>query len=191
MFLHSRHIAVAGFQLVFFVGIVRAQSQDAWTRADSAIVRARPSAFGKLPAPIRRDLERRGCTVPQQFDDKKLNNVISGAFVGPRRIDWAVLCSIAGRSRVLIYPAGGAQPADSLDEAPDASFLQRYTQGIVYSRAITTVPAKRVRRLIPARGAGNASRHADHDAIEIAFVDKASSVFYWTGAKWIELGGSD
>jgi hypothetical protein len=36
-----------------------------WVKADLATTRLLPSAFPELPSPIQKELERRGCTIPQ------------------------------------------------------------------------------------------------------------------------------
>jgi hypothetical protein len=103
--------------------------------------------------------------------------------------DSAVLCSVNRTSRVLVYSANSTAAVDSVAAAPDDSFLQGVRGGrLEFSRMISTVSQSRARsraRLIPSHPA------ITHDAIEIAFVDKASSIFYWNGKRWIELPGSD
>ena len=167
-----------------------ARAQDAWAHADTAIVRLPPSAFATLPAEIRTDLDRRGCRIPQTTEDSKPHNVISGDFRGQGANGWAVLCSINRISRVLVYEARATTAVDSVDVRPDKSYLQQGSGGrIVFSRMITTVTPVRVQRAL-ARQKPNTLK-ASHDGIEIAFVDKASFIVYWTGKGWMEVSASD
>src|SRR5512132_4208747 len=78
--------------------------------ADS-IRRLAPSTFRQLPANVRRDLERRGCLVPQVWDRKRPHNVIHGAFTSAHASEWAVLCSVREISQILIYQMGPAGAA--------------------------------------------------------------------------------
>src|SRR4051812_41017156 len=78
------------------------------------VIRLKPREFRQLPATVRRDLDRRGCTVPQTTRKTAAHNVISGAFIANGSRDWAVLCSVKGVSRVLVYRNGGSAHVDSL-----------------------------------------------------------------------------
>jgi len=64
--------------LFFSVASSWSIAQDKWEVADSATVRLPPSAFSQLPEKIVRNLQGRGCTVPQTYLSGKPNNVISG-----------------------------------------------------------------------------------------------------------------
>jgi len=71
--------------------------------ADLQVTRLGPSAFPELPRNIRRELERRGCTIPQVWEDRKPHNVIKGEFTRKGQTDWAVLCSLNRVSSILIF----------------------------------------------------------------------------------------
>lgn len=80
---------------------------------DRQVTRLPPSAFTQVPTEIRRELKRRGCTIPQLSSGKKPQNVIKGEFIGKGRADWAVLCSLNGSSRILIFTnASGREPLE-------------------------------------------------------------------------------
>src|SRR5687768_9424700 len=82
---------------------VQAQEATQWDNAAWAIRRLPPSSFAQLPARVRRDLETRGCTIPQAFYPDRPHNAVSGTFTRAGRTDWAVLCSIRDSSRILVY----------------------------------------------------------------------------------------
>src|SRR5689334_3061962 len=73
-----------------------------FARADSATVRLAPSSFPQLPEGIRKDLERRTCTIPQTYLKYGPHNVVRGPFTAKGRDDWAVLCSVGRVSRILV-----------------------------------------------------------------------------------------
>src|SRR6266850_6604363 len=94
-------------------------AQDQWGEASKAITRLSPAAFPDLPLPVRDDLEKRGCRVPQSAWNPKPHNVISGQFIRPHHIDWAVLCSKNGSSTVLVFVEGSPTRVQSFDPADD------------------------------------------------------------------------
>lgn len=71
--------------------------------ADEQTVRLKSSDFNELPKEIIKNLEQRGCTIPQIWHDKTLHNVISGEFSKKGQKDWAVLCSINRVSSILVF----------------------------------------------------------------------------------------
>ena len=72
-------------------------------QADQKIVRLSPSAFPELPANLVKELERRGCTIPQEAFTKRRHNVVRAEFAQPGQTDWAVLCSVNRVSSILVF----------------------------------------------------------------------------------------
>ena|SRR5256885_1822750 len=72
--------------------------------AETQITRLSPTAFPELPANLVQELQRRGCTIPQEaYSETQPNNVIKGEFARPGQTDWAVLCSVKGVSTILVF----------------------------------------------------------------------------------------
>jgi hypothetical protein len=145
-----------------------------------------------LPRPVQDVLKERRCTIPQSFYPEHPHNVISGAFARRGQRDWAVLCSIDGRSKILVFWGGGATPAPAeLGQADDANFLQGIGNGrIGYSRAIDRADTAWIRAHAEAYD-GPLPKLLNHDGIDDAFVEKASQVYYYEDGAWLELAGSD
>lgn len=180
--------------VVLAPGPATSQTPADWARADSATVRLSPAAFPQLPAAVRRDLERRRCRVPQASDSRGAHNVVRGAFLGRGTDDWAVLCSRAGVSRILIYRAG--QVADSLGRATDHGYLQTGVQagapfGIGFSRQIGVASPLDIRAYAKAFGGPSLPHPLDHAGIEDRFVRKASIIWYFVRGRWRSLQGAD
>ena len=164
---------------------------EAWARAEAAIVRQPPASFPGLPPAVRTDLDRRGCQVPQAYADRVPANVIRGEFTRAGQTDWAVLCSVDGQSAILVFRSGIATSVDELARRPDADFLQVVAPGVIgYSRGINTIPRAELMRRRGRLGP-LAPATLDHGAIDDAFVEKASTIRYWDGRRWLELPGSD
>lgn len=164
-----------------------AGAQD-WEAAEKAITRLAPDKYPQLPLKIRKELRKRGCTVPQCFDTSRAHNVIEGSFLKKGRQDWAVLCSSGGVSSILIFPGGQVKDVVAVEALPDRNFLQGMGgDRIVYSRIIGVVPEKAVLKAIPA----DKLRAEAHDGIADAFAEKGSSVLYFDDGRRIDLQGSD
>ena len=108
--------------------------------ADREITRLAPSAFPQLPANLAQDLRRRGCSIPQPVFARQPQNVIKGQFARPGQVDWAVLCSVKGRSSILVFWNGSEIKPASIASASDDQFIQGIGEGkFGFSRAIGTV----------------------------------------------------
>lgn len=157
------------------------------------IRRLPPSAFPELPPSIRQTLEQRACLVPQLWEGWRTqpHNVVRGAFFKKHRADWAVLCSVDGKSAILVFPQGSSQPAAELAPAADEQFLQTVEPGKYgFSRAIGAMGRQRIleygrewRSKLPVP--------LNHQGINDAFVEKASVIHYFHKGKWLELPGAD
>jgi hypothetical protein len=163
-----------------------------WDRADAATVRLAPAVFTELPAALRAELTKRGCTIPQPFRASARRNVVSGRFTTGAQKDWAVLCSRGRSSAILVFRDGSATNVGELAEDADRQYLQVMDGrgAIGYSRVLSVVTPQRMRqrRLVHD---GPDPRPFDHDGIEDAFEGKASVVWYWFRRDWIRLTGAD
>jgi len=107
---------------------------------DLQVKRLPPSAFPELPTKIKRELERRGCTIPQVSTDKKPQNVIKGEFIGKGSTDWAVLCSLSRVSTIFVFRNASEREPLELATQSDVDSLQRDGSTVLeYSQAISAV----------------------------------------------------
>jgi hypothetical protein len=159
--------------------------------AERQIVRLTPTAFPDLPAGVVRELERRGCTIPQEASSRRPNNIIKGEFARRGQTDWAVLCSVNGISTILVFWRGvGVSPA-VLAPVEDRHYLQTITETeIGYSRGISVVGREYILQNHRAFG-GPTPPPINHHGIDDAFVGKASVTWYFYGSKWLSLCGAD
>ena len=160
---------------------------------DREITRLATSAFPLLPENLAQDLRRRGCTIPQPVFARQPQNVIKGQFARPGQVDWAVLCSVKGRSSILVFWNGSDINPASIAPASDDHFIQGIGQGkFGFSRAIAAVG----RSYIPAhaavsgpKGSNAASDRSPGDRRRVR--RKGSVVHYFHRGKWLELAGAD
>ena len=168
------------------------QTRDDWAAAARAIRRLSPDDFPQLPGAVGDALKERSCAVPQSFYPERPHNVVSGAFARAGQRDWAVLCSVDGRSSILIFWADGVTPTPAeLAPADDATFLQGIgNDQIGYSRVIDRADTAWIREHAEAYD-GPLPKRLDHDGINDAFVEKGSHVLYYEDGAWQGLAGSD
>jgi hypothetical protein len=176
--------------LIAALGLLATGSPQEFEKADRATKRLAPATFANLPLAIRRDLEKRGCTIPQSFTATRPSSVISGRFTSAAKTDWAILCSVNRVSSILVFRGGSVSSVAELANFPDSTFLQVAgpNSAIGYSRAIVAATADYIKE--HNRGNPKLPRLA-HDGINDLFVEKGSSVWYWDGGRWLELHGGD
>ena len=161
-----------------------------WDRAAASIVKLQPRYFRDLPAAIVGELERRGCTIPQTAVPGT-HNVINGRFTRATQLDWAVLCSHDERSTILVFRNAASDDVTALAPAEDRGFLQGMGGSLIgYSRQIGVADAGFIRAMNDQFGHVTLPQ-LDHDGINDAFIEKASTVHYWNGKQWLRLAGVD
>jgi hypothetical protein len=180
--------------LLFIVAIGSSLSQliQDWDAADRKTTRLAPATFGNLPAPVRTELELRGCTIPQPFAGNGSDNVIKGRFTSAKQTDWAVLCSRQGTSSILVFRGGAASTVAEIAAQADVNSLRTIDGSgtIGYSRAITVATSRLIQDHHKAYG-GPKPPPLDHEGIHDIFIEKGSIVWYWYRNRWLMLQGSD
>lgn len=161
-------------------------------RANAEMPRLKPEAFTDLPTAVRRDLEGRGCLVPQTYATSVPTNVAVGHFTSAATSDIAVLCSQERVSTIVVFHGGRTETVSEIARAPDADFLQVIVAGgvIGFSRRIDAWPPKYFEDHSRADGESMRTR-PDHDGIREMFMGKASVVWYWSAGKWLKLQRPD
>jgi len=179
------------FALLSLVGVlaIASTAQDRWKVADAATLRLEPSVFSQLPKNIVSFLERRGCTIPQLFGDPKPHNVIRGEFARLGQFDWAVLCSKDRSSSIIVFWNGRTRSIAEIERSEDKGFLQTIDGdgNIGFSRVIYSVDSG----YILSRNREEKPDRIKHQGISDAYFEKASTVLYYTGHRWLTLLGAD
>lgn len=169
-------------------------TEDSRRRFEAAARRIRRvplSAFPQLPAAVARVLGSRGCEIPQPRADGPAVNAIRGEFSAKGEAGWAVLCSSGGSSSILVFRDDSDGNPEELARTEDIVYLQDLgSEGIVYSREITAVGRDFIVQHYRAYG-GPEPPPIDHQAIDDAFLEKASVVHYRYQRKWLQLQGAD
>lgn len=174
------------------VALMSCFAQDRWQRAEFAITRLAPTAFPQLPGDVLRNLQARGCTIPQTYSDVVPHNVISGEFARRGQTDWAVLRSRCGASTILVFWGGATKSVAELAKAEDRRYLQVVGGDgqINFSRSIMAVGGGYIHERYRRYGGVRPPR-VDHQGIDDGFEGKASGVWYYHRGRWLALQGAD
>jgi hypothetical protein len=170
----------------------QSSGQGVWDRANDSVVRLPPDAFPRVSSLVRRELQRRGCTIPQSYRAGKPHNLISGEFIRRGQIDIAALCSRSRESSILIFQNGSPSSVDELSRRADADYLQELDDRgtIGFSRVIHLADASHVRE--HARDNLHLKLPVlNHGAIEDEFLGKASETWCWNEGRWYRLSGTN
>lgn len=156
---------------------------------DKQKVYKKPDHLKGLPPNVVTELKRLNCMIPQGIIDH--TNAIAGEFAIRGQKDWAVLCSINGKSHIHIF-WGGPKKCSSVtgEESDDQYFYKESNGDWAYDRGIEIVGKKFIIEHYEAYG-GPKPPPITHDAVDDMWLEKASVVHYCHKGKWIELTGAD
>jgi hypothetical protein len=175
-----------------FLGVLaagRASAQDAWTQADRETRRLAPSSFTALPPKVLSAIEDRRCLVPQSFAEATPHNVVRGSFAHRGQTDWAVLCSRAHASTILVVWGGPGACPDEMEVREDRAFLTKDASGSIrFARRLGLASREFILKMHELYG-GEAPPPLDHQGIEDGFLGRGSTIRYCDSGKWLELTG--
>lgn len=179
--------------LLVFTNYGSGAEPSTWEIAQREIRRLNVSAIPNLPASVRTFVAAKGCTIPQAYAWKEPHNVIKGEFAKKGQTDWALLCSKKdGNSSLVIHWGGHVTCPSELESRPDITYLQDIGEGkIGYSRNIQLSAGKLIFASFKTRGESAPSIAFDHDGLNDAFIEKASTIHYCHGGKWFQFQGAD
>ena len=189
--MRGARLAVAAWMTVSISTAAQLPHAAVGTEANSSIVRLPPEKFPDLPRSIQVELRRRGCSIPQSFVKRPLQNVIRGTFTGAGTVDWAVLCSRGRTSTILVFRNGDQHSVAEVADRPDSDYVQGIGgERTGFSRVIGVASPGDIRQ--QHRWHGGAEPPAlTHAGIDDAFIEKGSVVWYWHRGKWLQLTGSN
>jgi hypothetical protein len=148
-----------------------------------------PATFTELPGPIRRDLEKRRCLIPQSYEARTPENVIHGAFHEKGSTDWAALCSHDGTSTLLVYwNSSGAKPEEIAAQVDaDTADPHDETNVLGYARGIDPASPSAIAETLVNKPYGP----FDHDGIKDAHIERSSVIHYFKNGTWMTLQASE
>jgi hypothetical protein len=184
------------FIFIIFISILSEMSlakvcSDQLDHLNQDILRLQPEIFDSLPDNILRELNARGCTIPQSYVSLDPHNVVQGQFQVKDEMAWAVLCSISKISSILIFWGENMRLVSEIAKSPDINWLQVIgDRKIGYSRQIKSITGYSIMDHYQANDGPNPP-FFDHEGIDDAFLEKGSIVHYWYNGNWLELTAAD
>jgi hypothetical protein len=184
----NRMLQVVFVELAIFASLGSASFAQT---TEARIVRLSPAAIRRLPANLVKELQRRGCTIPQETHTKQSNNVVKGQFAKPGQTDWAVLCSVNGVSTIVVFWNGSEKNPALIAPMEDRIYIQGFKKSASsYSRGIRPVGRDFITIHHDAYGR-RALPPINHQGIADTFTEKGSVVWYSYQGQWLKLSGSD
>ena len=121
--------------------------------------------------------------IPQTPFVRRRHNIVAGEFATRGQRDWAALCSVNLRSRLVVYWGGPARCGQLGGWRDDVHLLEDYV--FAYSVHRITVPRMRV-----AAREFDAKLRLTHDGINVGS-EKGTVAHYCHQGKWVEFITSD
>ena len=180
--------AAALSALSFGDAAVRASLPGA--RAEDGVRRLAASAYPQIPAWLDKALSNASCEIPQFGLERRANNIVAGRFIKHTRIDWAVVCSSCGTSKILIFSRALSVPVEVMPMGQDKSGLYNTGYGFEYAVSVGRISASDARR---------AAQRFDErlpDSIRAAGIligqkEAAASALFLYRGEWIEVATAD
>jgi hypothetical protein len=154
-----------------------------WEQAARNVSRLPPAVFADVPANVRRSLQQDNCLIPQTPFVRRRHNIVAGEFATRGQRDWAALCSVNLRSRLVVYWGGPAKCGQLGGWRDDIHLLEDYV--FAYSVHRITVPRMRM-----AAREFDAKLRLTHDGINFGS-EKGTVAHYCHQGKWVEFITSD
>lgn len=150
---------------------------------------ASPAAYPYIPKALRAALDKRGCQLPQldKYNAKNPANAVSGHFFNSTQTDWAALCIINDRPRVIVVWGGKTACNEEITTGwpLEVSFAHEPGGGLFLAKA----SAKIILDYRKFFGDTNTSP-VTHEGINVGD-EHASLIYYCDGKNWLQLQGDD
>lgn len=178
--------------VICFLPLSFAANPD-FDKAAKEIRYLKPSEVKQFPDAVKTALQSESCLIPVVQGAQGPTGWAKGTFAEKGQMDWAVLCSNAGTSKVKVVWGGKNKPCpDSFGATEDRTFLQVQDAAgtVTFGRMVGTIEPRKVVAYLKRSGAPTPS-NLSQDGIVDAFVGKASTVHLCTSGKWQEIPGAD
>ena len=147
-----------------------------------------PAEYRDIPKEVRVFLEQRHCQLPEikNYDGHPFN-VVSGHFAQADQTDWAALCIVNDRARVVVLWGSKTGCSDEIHSGwPLQGAFSREPAGGLYLMPVSAKQILAYRKFF----GDNHTNNVNHQGIEVGD-DGASLIYYCDGKNWLELQGND
>lgn len=148
-----------------------------------------PAEYRKVPQRVRVFLEQRHCQLPetQNYDRGHPSNVVPGHFARANQTDWAALCVVKDRARVLVLWGAKTSCSDEIHSGWPLEYpFSREPAGGLFLGPVGPKEIVAYRRFF----GDSHTNDINHQGIEVGD-EQASLIYYCDGKNWLELQGND
>ena len=145
------------------------------------------NSFPDLPAAFQKQLEQRGCLIPQTYEAHAPENVVHASLERAGASDWAVLCSSQGKVSLLVYFASAPSQLLVLSTAVETERLQAHDPSGVLGFNWGIDPASPERVRDAQAGLEPRPPSIDHDALADVIVEGLTIYHYYSKDAWTLL----
>lgn len=148
-----------------------------------------PTEYHSIPKSVREFLEQRQCLLPEMknYDKDHTLNVVSGHFVKADQTDWAALCVVNDRPKIVVLWGNTTGCSDEIRSGwPLDGLFSKEPAGGLYLMPVSAKQILEYRKFFGDEHTNDIS----HQGIEVGD-DQASLIYYCDGKTWLELQGND
>lgn len=155
------------------------------------VIRRLPvSSFPELPERIAAQLEKLGCMIPQTYEAHRPENVIHASLERAGSSDWAVLCSVAGTVKLMVFFESAPDSPVVLASDPEIARLEPHDPSGVLGFGWGIDQASPGQVKDAQSGLRRRPPTLDHDALADVFVERTIIFHFFSKNAWkvIETG---
>lgn len=143
-----------------------------------------PASFPELPPEIVDELSRRGCLIPQTYEAHRPENVVHGSFESAGSSDWAVLCAVDSKVKLLVFFGGDPEHPATLGSAEETQRLQAFPGSAVmgFNWGIDVASPQAIHDL--QIGMSPRPKRLDHDALADSVIDQKTLYHFFAQGRW-------
>jgi hypothetical protein len=145
------------------------------------------SSFPELPQVAANLLTERGCSIPQTYQARRPENVVSASLEQPGSSDWAVLCSAEGTVTLLVFFGSDLEHPAALTSATEKQRLQVHdlTGVMGFNWGIDPASPRQVREAQASMD--HRPPLLDHDALADIVINKRTIYHFFAKNTWTTL----
>ena len=142
------------------------------------------SSFPGLPLEVAGQLTDRGCLIPQTYEARRPENVVHASLESPGSSDWAVLCSVQGTVRLLVFFGSVPDKPTTLATATETQRLQPHfgTPVLGFNWGIDPATPDAIHQA--QIGLTPRPPRVDHDALADSDIDKKTIYHFYAKGAW-------
>ena len=156
------------------------------------VIRRLPvSSFPQLPQQISAEMEQLGCMIPQTYEAHRPENVVQASLERAGSSDWAVLCSVRGTVKLMVFFASAPTSPKVLVTERETARLETHDSSGVMGFAWGIDPASPRQVRDAQSGMQHRGPMLDHDSLADTFLEKGTVYHFFARNAWNVIETTD